>query len=68
MKYEHTKYLKRVKARISHGCRNCGSPINVGDFYYKECIDVMKPPNLVLKDYCEPCGTQQTLTGLRKRD
>ena len=65
MKYEDAKYLKKLKARMEHICYSCGKQINAGDFYYKESMDVMKPPSLILRDFCEMCGRPQELTKVK---
>jgi hypothetical protein len=55
MKYEQAKYLVKTKARIGHNCCLCGRIIKIGDCYYKEKLDMQKPPSLVLKEFCEKC-------------
>ena len=67
MKYEEAKSVKRLKARTNHSCCNCGKVISVGDFYFKESIAMMKPPNLVLKEYCDACGNQEALKRIKQR-
>ena len=57
-KYEKAKYLAEVKAKIQHQCHECGTRIEVGEFYYKERIDMRPPPNLILREFCEKCGVQ----------
>jgi hypothetical protein len=54
-KYESVKYLVKQKARIQHECHRCGKLIKSGDFYFKEKIDMSKPPSLILYDFCIEC-------------
>lgn len=58
-KYEEAKYLIEQKARIQHKCGQCGKCIEVGEFYYREKVDMRPPPSLILRKFCERCGTEQ---------
>ncbi|HEY40676.1 MAG TPA: hypothetical protein G4O18_02325 [Dehalococcoidia bacterium] len=58
-KYEQAKYRVRTKARIEHTCFVCGQMIVAGDYYYRERLDMQKPPSLILKEFCEKCGIEQ---------
>ncbi|MFC2005996.1 hypothetical protein ACFLVG_03450 [Chloroflexota bacterium] len=58
-KYEEAKYLIKQKTRIRHKCHQCGKCIEVGEFYYKERINMRPPPSLILKEYCESCGIER---------
>jgi len=58
-KYESAKYLSKIKARIQHECCPCGRCIEVGEFYYKERVDMRPPPSLILREFCERCGIEQ---------
>ena len=58
-KYENAKYLTKLKARIQHECHQCGKYIKVGEFYYKESVDMRPPPSLILRGFCERCGIEQ---------
>jgi hypothetical protein len=60
-KYEQAKYLVKTKARIFNDCCICDQVIKPGDYYYKETIDMQKPPSLVLKAYCKNCGEKTDL-------
>jgi hypothetical protein len=60
-KYEQAKYLVKTKARIGHNCYLCGRKIKNGDCYYKEKLDMQKPPSLILKEFCEKCGLGQSI-------
>jgi len=56
-KYENAKILRPTKARKQALCESCGTPIEKGQQYFRECIGPMaKPPNVQLKSYCLPCG------------
>lgn len=57
-KYEKAKYLTKLKAKIQHKCHQCGKFIEVGEFYYKERVDMRPPPSLVLRDFCKKCGVE----------
>ncbi len=54
-KYDSLKYWARTKARITHYCRECGALVKQGDFYYKEKIDFVHPPNIALGEVCDRC-------------
>ena len=55
-KYEGLKYWARVKARVLHECEQCGAVIQVGQFYYKQRIDLVNPPpRMVFGQLCEQC-------------
>ncbi len=55
-KYESAKYLIKIKARIQHECYQCEKCIGIGEFYYKERVDMRPPPSLVLREFCKGCG------------
>ncbi|MBA7614164.1 hypothetical protein ES703_21427 [subsurface metagenome] len=54
-KYDSLKYWTKVKARIPHQCHRCGATVPKGEFYYKEKVDFVKPPNLMLSELCPTC-------------
>ncbi len=58
-KYENAKYLTKLKAKIRHECHQCCKYIEVGEFYYKERIDMRPPLSLILREFCERCGIEQ---------
>ena len=58
-KYEEAKYLTKLKARIQHVCHQCGKCIEVGEFYYKERVDMRPPPSLILREFCETCSIER---------
>ena len=58
-KYEEAKYLIKLKARIQHACHQCGKCIEVGEFYYKERVDMRPPPALILREFCERCSIER---------
>jgi hypothetical protein len=60
-KHEQAKYLVKTKSRSNHYCSLCGRNIVAGDYYYKEQLDMRKPPSIVLKAFCEQCGLNKQL-------
>ena len=60
-KYEAAKYIVKLKARIAHECCVCGNIISPNEYYYKEKLDIQKPPNLILKEFCIQCGEKMNL-------
>lgn len=55
-KYENARYLIQLQARIRHECYQCGKIIEVGNYYYKEKVDMRPPSSLILREFCEKCG------------
>lgn len=58
-KYNHLKFLKKTKARISHSCDNCGGEIKNGEIYYPESIGRVNAPGIRLRKFCKKCYQEQ---------
>lgn len=56
-KYEATKILKLMKARVPKACDTCGVSIEKGTEYFRESLGLLaKPPSFRLGSYCVTCG------------
>ena len=60
IKYDSLKYWAKVKARVPHKCQKCKASIGKGEYYYKEKIDFVNAPSLVLGELCLRCGESKT--------
>ena len=54
-KYNSLKFLKEIKARISHTCYNCGNEIKKGEIYYPESTGMVNAPRIKLRKFCKTC-------------
>jgi len=58
-KYDELKYWAVMKARVPHRCYKCGAEISKAELYYKERIDFVDAPGLLLREMCFKCGKLQ---------
>jgi hypothetical protein len=57
-KYNQLKYLKKIKARVTHKCSHCEETILAGDYYYKEALKNAFLQSLNARSFCIKCCEQ----------